>query len=110
MEIRIQGQPSEGNYTLEYVHTTDKGKIAILTSEENIPFIGYIVNDKEKEKEKSSHNYKEEWLFDGNHRICPKCGTILCSEDKDGTFIPNRFCPSCGAKLGKRKRLRVFER
>lgn len=48
MEIRIQGNPSKGNYTLKYVETTDKGKVALLTSEDHIPFIGYIVTDDNK--------------------------------------------------------------
>lgn len=105
MEIHIKGNPSEGNYTLEYVHTTDKGKIAVLTSEDNIPFIGYIVDTKEKEKPIITRN--TEWIFDGKHRICSKCGTCFCSEDKDGEFIPNRFCPNCGTRMGKHKRLRI---
>ena len=40
-----------------------------------------------------------EWIHDGHHRRCNRCGTYFCNTDREGDIIPNNFCPSCGADM-----------
>lgn len=40
-----------------------------------------------------------QWIFDGHHMKCNRCGTWLCTTDREGDKIPNNFCPECGAKM-----------
>ena len=40
-----------------------------------------------------------EWIYDGHHRRCNRCGTYFCNTDREGDIIPNNFCPNCGADM-----------
>jgi len=40
-----------------------------------------------------------EWIYDGHHRRCNRCGTYFCNTDREGDTIPNNFCPNCGADM-----------
>lgn len=42
-----------------------------------------------------------EWIIDGHHRRCKKCGEYFCMADIEGNEIPSNFCPNCGAKMQK---------
>lgn len=40
-----------------------------------------------------------EWIIDGHHRRCNKCGEYFCIADSEGNEIPSNFCPNCGADM-----------
>lgn len=40
-----------------------------------------------------------EWIIDGHHRRCKKCGEYFCMADSEGNEIPSNFCPNCGADM-----------
>ncbi len=40
-----------------------------------------------------------EWIIDGHHRRCKKCGEYFCIADSEGNEIPSNFCPNCGAEM-----------
>ena len=42
---------------------------------------------------------KGEWVIDGHHRRCKKCGEYFCMADSEGNEIPSNFCPNCGADM-----------
>ena len=42
-----------------------------------------------------------EWIIDGHHRRCKKCGEYFCIADSEGNEIPSNFCPNCGARMQK---------
>jgi rubrerythrin len=39
------------------------------------------------------------WIIDGYERKCSKCGVSFCETDDVGDYIPDKFCPNCGAKM-----------
>ena len=51
-----------------------------------------------KHKEKLQQDVP--WIIDGHHMQCGKCGTIMCTKDREGDPIPQNFCPACGSKIG----------
>ena len=40
-----------------------------------------------------------EWIRDGHHIRCKKCGTYFCDTDREGDPYPQNFCPNCGARM-----------
>lgn len=41
-----------------------------------------------------------EWQYEKfGFRTCSNCGYSNVGIDDDGVFIPNNYCPSCGAKM-----------
>lgn len=39
------------------------------------------------------------WIRDAFTRTCPFCDTNICETDDTGDFIPDEYCPKCGAKM-----------
>lgn len=40
-----------------------------------------------------------EWIRDGHHIRCKKCGAYFCDTDREGDSYPQDFCPNCGARM-----------
>lgn len=40
-----------------------------------------------------------EWIRDGHHIRCKKCGAYFCDTDREGDAYPQNFCPNCGARM-----------
>lgn len=41
-----------------------------------------------------------EWNYERfGYRTCSNCGYSNVGTDDDGVFIPNNYCPNCGAKM-----------
>ena len=39
------------------------------------------------------------WLKHSYARKCSECGSATCWTDDEGTPIPDKYCPNCGAKM-----------
>ena len=39
------------------------------------------------------------WLEHSYARKCSACGSVTCWTDDEGTPIPDKYCPNCGAKM-----------
>ena len=39
------------------------------------------------------------WLKHSYARKCSGCGSVTCWTDDEGTPIPDKYCPNCGAKM-----------
>jgi len=42
---------------------------------------------------------KGHWIIDGYDRKCSVCEVAFCETDDVGDYIPNEFCPNCGAEM-----------
>lgn len=51
-----------------------------------------------------------EWIIDGHHRRCKKCGEYFCMADSEGNEIPSNFCPNCGANMKNKLDYKVINR
>ena len=40
-----------------------------------------------------------EWIVDGHHIECNRCGAYMCDSDREGDRLPRNFCPNCGARM-----------
>ena len=39
------------------------------------------------------------WKYDLWFMTCSNCGCCLATKDDEGQWIPDNYCPNCGAKM-----------
>ena len=39
------------------------------------------------------------WIKDSYLHRCSECGYATCGTDDEGDYIPNNYCPNCGADM-----------
>lgn len=42
-----------------------------------------------------------EWNYSFQFRTCSKCGCCITDFDDEGTYIPDNYCPNCGARMNE---------
>lgn len=56
--------------------------------------LGYELGEKPRAEKTAEWNYER-----FGYRTCSNCGYSNVGTDDDGVFIPNNYCPNCGAKM-----------